>query len=103
MQRRIVFPPHNNTETSKQAAKNAKPRKGQMMILNQMIEAENGLTRDELAVQTGLPTATVCARVNELLKLGELMGRNTKEGKPIRRQTRAGQSAQVLFLTSAST
>ena len=96
-------PAHNGTDTSKEAAKNAKinQRRGQMVVLHAIQEAENGLTRDQLATITGLPTATICARANELIKLGEIGPQiDSKTGKKKRRPTRTGNTAEVLFYVS---
>ena len=96
-------PAHNGTETSKEAAKNAKinQRRGQLAVLHAIQVAENGLTRDELTTITGLPTATICARANELVKLGEIGPQiDSKTGKKKRRPTRTGNTAAVLFYVS---
>ncbi len=91
--------PHNRTETSIEAAIEVQPKIGryQQMILDTIESSPEGRTRDELAMITGLPTATVCGRCNELVKMGRLSSRSTENGK-IKRKTRSGKNAEVLFL-----
>ena len=96
-------PAHNGTETSKEAAKNAKitMKRGQMVVLRALLDAPDGLTRDQLAMLTKLPTATICARANELVKLGEIgPSIDSETGKKRRRPTRTGNTAEVLFYVS---
>ena len=93
-------PVHNGTETSKEAAETAKPkiRRGQMKVLRAVLEAPEGLTRDQLSMITEMPTQTVCARANELIKLGELGPKtDSKTGKKLTRHTRTGSNAEILF------
>ena len=100
--------PHNRTETSIEAAIAAKPNigKGQRIVLDAISNASNGLTRDELNLITGLPTATICARCNELVKQGKLgcqmvFDESKKPSfvmKKITRVTRSGKKAEVLFI-----
>jgi Fic family protein len=91
--------PHNRTETSREAAQEIKTKIGryQQMVLDHLRMAENGLTRDELALLSGLATATICGRCNELLNLGLIEPRY--EGfEKVKRKTRSGKNAEVLFL-----
>jgi hypothetical protein len=100
--------PHNRTETSIEAAIAIQPKikKGQQTILNAVELAPEGYTREEIATATGLPLATVCARVNELVKDKKLSCRMIfdPKAKPslilkkITRPTKSGRKAEVLFL-----
>ena len=91
--------PHNRTETSIEAAKEIASKVGryQQLVLDHLQMAENGLTRDELALVSGLATATICGRCNELLKMG-LIGPKYDGFDKIKRKTRSGKNAEVLFL-----
>ena len=94
------IPAHNRTATSREAAEAARPKISQTQ--NRVLGAvtPNGSTRDELAQLTGLPTATICARANELVKLGKLCSsRNALTGRKLTRPTRSGKNAEVLFLS----
>ena len=92
--------PHNNTETSIAAAVVAGPKikRGQETILDALATVSEGYTRDELSVVTGMPTATVCARANELLHLDKIGPRYNSDGTKVKRQTRTGKNAEVLYL-----
>ena len=106
MQRPLVFPPHNGTETSREAAEAAKPNihAGEARVLRALMVHPHGLTRDQLASVTGMPTATVCARCNALIKLGEIEGKiDPDTGKKMKRSTKAGRGAEVLFVSSITT
>ena len=50
----------------------------------------NGATREELATATGLPLASICGRVNELLRLGLV------RQPGLRRMTSSGRMAAVV-------
>ena len=91
--------PHNRTETSIQAAKYIKPKVGrlQQVVLDCLKDVDFGLTRDELSIVSGLSTATICGRCNELLKIG-LITPGFNGSKKIKRKTRLGRNAEVLFL-----
>jgi len=97
-------PAHNHTETSKAAAEAAIPKvkRGQKLVLQAIQESPNGLTRDQVSSLVGIPTATVCARANELLKIG-LIGPRLDEttGRKMTRPTRTGSNAEILFSMSA--
>ena len=90
---------HNGTETSVEAAIEVghKISRYQRVIIRTVAEALNGMTRDELAMITGLPTATICARCRELVLMNFLNPRY-EHGEKIKRKTRSGKNAEVLFL-----
>tara|TARA_R100000742_G_C4235408_1_gene56111 strand:- start:31 stop:351 length:321 start_codon:yes stop_codon:yes gene_type:complete len=90
---------HNGTETSVEAAIEVgrKISRYQRVIIRTVAESLNGMTRDELAMITGLPTATICARCRELV-LMNLLNPRYEHGEKIKRKTRSGKNAEVLFL-----
>tara|TARA_R100000742_G_C4264086_1_gene81967 strand:- start:635 stop:976 length:342 start_codon:yes stop_codon:yes gene_type:complete len=93
-------PAHNHTETSKDAAVAIAPKVSalQQRVLDTVKTSEDGLTRDQLANLCNLPTATICARANELVKLGKLKSKvDPKTGKKFTRPTRTGKNAEILF------
>lgn len=78
-----MFPtaPHNRTETSVAAARAVLPRVGTdkariMRMLEALRDSDPhvwqlfGASRARIAAASGIPLATVCARVNELIKEG---------------------------------
>ena len=64
--------PHNRTETSIEAAIEIQEHIGplQELVLNAINKSSNGMTRDELSVELEIPTATICGRCNEIVKMG---------------------------------
>ena len=104
--------PHNRTETSIEAAIEIQDHIGnlQQLVLNAVKESVNGLTRDELSDVLEIPTATVCGRCNELVKMGKIGSLSnlkvTKNGshimEKIKRPTKSGRKAEVLFFYSAT-
>ena len=84
-------PPHNRTPTSRAAAESAKQTAPhQRAVVLDYIRKRGGATREEVALGLGLPVASVCPRVWELLKTGYL-----KETR-LRRKTVSGKSAVVV-------
>tara|TARA_R100000458_G_scaffold24230_1_gene21810 strand:- start:5 stop:337 length:333 start_codon:yes stop_codon:yes gene_type:complete len=90
--------PHNRTETSIEAAIEIQEHIGplQELVLNAINKSSNGMTRDELSVELEIPTATICGRCNELVKMGKISPM-FKLNKKIKRATKSGRSAEVLF------
>ena len=90
---------HNGTDTSVEAAIEVghKISRYQQLIMDTIENSLNGMTRDELAMITGLPTATICARCRELVLMNFLNPRY-EYGEKIKRKTRSGKNAEVLFL-----
>ena len=99
--------PHNGTETSIQAAIEIQPKIGalQELVLNAVSREPQGMTRDEISNYLDIPTATVCGRCNELVKMGKLGSKSEskkrKDGsitmEKIKRVTKSGRNAEVLF------
>ena len=90
--------PHNRTETSIEAAIQIQEHIGplQELVLNAITKSSNGMTRDELSIELEIPTATICGRCNELVKMGKITP-IMKSNKKIKRATKSGRSAEVLF------
>jgi len=89
---RDTGPPHNGTDTSRQAARSITPRAGSRRAkVLELLQAEGsrGATIDELTITTGWPVQSVCPRVNELAKVGLI--RDSRQRRP----TRSGRSAIV--------
>ena len=96
--------PHNRTETSKAAARKVSRQKvdsDRQRILDYALEVgEYGVTRDELSKALGIAIQTVCARVNYLVKTGELVPkRHPETGRVLTRETSSGSDAEVLVHT----
>ena len=99
--------PHNRTETSIEAAIQIQEHIGplQELVLNAINKSSNGMTRDELSIELEIPTATICGRCNELVKMGKISSMSTlkvhKNGshimEKIKRATKSGRKAEVLF------
>ena len=70
---------------------------GRSIVLGCIKSSVSGLTRDEITVHGGLCTATVCARANELLKEGKIVVRLNPDGTKMKRPTRTGTPAEVLY------
>jgi predicted ArsR family transcriptional regulator len=81
--------------TSRAAAAAAEPRVESQAarVLRALREAANGLTREQVAEQTGISLQAVCARCGQLLEAGLI--RSTG----MTRQGRYGRSAEVLMAT----
>ena len=87
-----VIGPHNYTETSRGAAVAIGPKLGHLQDLVLALfqaRGRRGATNDEIARMSGLGIPTVCARRNELMKLGLI------EDSGERRKTASGRNAQV--------
>jgi len=86
------LPPHNGTETSRDAAIHVYPRAGTLRrrVLDAVLAAPAGLTRDEVEVAADMLGSTVRPRVVELIAGGFLVETLTK------RKTRSGEDAFVL-------
>lgn len=90
--------PHNGTPTSRQAAKDAKPDASKMRqkVLDTIASRGAwGATDEEIQLLTGMNPSTVRPRRGELVKKGKVWKALDHEGKPMRRPTRSGSSAQV--------
>lgn len=90
LDKQLIGAPHNNTDTSieaaRQAADKAPTQKDRIVAF---IEAAGPLTEDELEVSLRLLRSAVCARVNELVKQGIL------RDSGMRRLTRFGAKAVI--------
>jgi hypothetical protein len=86
------LPPHNGTPTSEAAAnrKRSDQADSRRKVLQCVLDAPDGTTRDAIAVSLGWQTSQVNPRVWELRKAGAIV--QTTERRP----TRAGCSAAVL-------
>ena len=85
-------PPANRTRTSQAAARAAEPASAGKREVIRLFVCQAGLhgaTNDEIVAATGILLQTVCARVNELQKLGSLVDSG------LTRPTRAGRAATV--------
>lgn len=83
---------HNATDTSMSAARKAGGRAAtRRAVVLEFVRAQGqtGATIDEIVLATGILTATVCARVNELHRAGSV----ADSGR--RRPTRTGAAATV--------
>ena len=92
----LDFSPHNGTATSIAAATSqahCKKQRDRDRIVA-FVKAQGGATRDELVNLLGMGVGTVCPRVFELLKSGELIEPGEK------RATRTGSKAFVLKVKS---
>lgn len=85
--------PHNGTPTSRAAAESQTPCKKQRDRdrIVAYVKANDGATRDELVDKLNMGVGTVCPRVFELVKSGELFEPGEK------RETRTGSKAFVLY------
>lgn len=84
---------HRTSPLSREALKTAAPRQGtrQAQILEVVRQrGRRGATRDELAVETGVPLQSLCGLVRQLLDRGSLL--ETAETRP----TRTGKPAAIL-------
>ena len=68
-----------------------------LAIVDILRRIPDGLTRHQIAAVLGMPLTTVCGRVNELKRLGEV--RETGERRP----TEAGKSATVVVYVEQAT
>lgn len=93
---RVAEAPHNESETSKKAAKSIAPIVNELRytILNVLdLHLEKGLTADEIEVLTAISGNTVRPRLVEMSTLGWV--RKTD----LERRTRAGRDAAVWAIT----
>ncbi|QPB07943.1 hypothetical protein [Synechococcus phage S-H38] len=70
---------------------------GRAVVLGCIKSASDGYTRDQVSDESGLCTATVCARANELLKENKIEVRLNPDGTKIKRPTKTGTPAEVLY------
>lgn len=89
----LESPPHNGTETSRAAAESIKESAPNLRErIHAAIAAVGwpGMTRDEIAQQTGISPNTVRPRVIELINAGRLYVTTHQ------RRTASGRKAQVI-------
>lgn len=90
-----IKPALGKAETSREAAasiEGSPAAKQRQQVLGELRRrGEGGATRQELAKALGLSEASVCGRVDELIRLGEAFSCG------IRRPTESGRSAAVVF------
>lgn len=87
--------PHNGTPTSRAAAESCEPQAGtdRRRVLDYVAgRGSEGATRDEIAAALQLKIQTVCGRVNDLVRQGNL--RASEQTRP----TESGRAAAVLRL-----
>jgi len=91
--------PHNNTETSMDAASSIETVLGKMQtdVLNFVRSSQEGATCDEIEAALGYKHQTASARLNDLTKLGLVCFKYDAAGKAFRRLTRSGRGARVYF------
>lgn len=91
------LPPHNQSATSIAAAESVVPKAnaGLWVVLRYVAAHVDGATRDAIEVGTGMRIPVVCARVDDLLKLGMLEEPGTIG------LTRSGRKAKLLVVTPA--
>lgn len=99
-------PPHvRHSSTSEAAAEEIRQKINalQLQVLRLVAHRPDGLTRDEIEEITGLKHQTASARARELVLLGLLETRiDPATGISIRRPTRSGRNAEVLFAVPSS-
>jgi hypothetical protein len=91
------FAPHNGTATSRNAATSMQGQIGEqegIVLLAIKNAGRVGVTRDEIAVTTGLGIPSVCARCNALLSRGVI------KDSGITRRTSSGRQAVVLIVSN---
>ncbi len=91
--------PHNGTETSISAARAAGPSTSQQeqRVLHVLALARDGLTRHEIARDANLGLASVCARVNALIREKVLFEDGSKRKSPF------GRDAKVVNVVKSVT
>lgn len=83
-------PPHNNKDTSKEAAAKIKKHVSKLAAeVFQVIKTKNGLTCDEVEVELEMSHQTASARIRELVLAGRI------EDSGDRRPTRSNRRATV--------
>ena len=83
-------PPHTDGDTSLEAAIKVVPKVGkQQARVHEAFKRNGPSTDDQLAAATGLPLSSICARRNELRKMGLVVATIR------RRKTRQGGTAKV--------
>lgn len=91
---------HRTSPLSRKARNDARPREGSraaIVLTAVSVRGEHGLTRDELAEQTGIPLQSLCGIVRRLLDDRLLV--ETDATRP----TRTGSAAAVLMAVELST
>lgn len=95
-------PPHVRHSTTSEAAAEAIAHRVNALhrkVLQAYREHPEGLTRDEAEVITGLSHQTCSARCRELVLKGLLVTKvDPMTGRSLRRPTRSGREAEVLFI-----
>lgn len=91
-----IFAPHNGTETSRRAAREALPHVHSQAwaVLRALVEAPNGLTRSELIRATGIVENAVNPRVWTLRKKGLVEERGERDGRAVLYATESAKQAQ---------
>jgi hypothetical protein len=92
--------PHNNTETSQEAAESIQDLLGGLRkTVHQVLkDCPLGLTCDEIEQRLDLRHQTASARLNELQRLGlAIVHIDPKTNKPLTRPTRSGRNARIYF------
>ncbi len=100
-------PPYQSASgTSALAAEYIKPsvNRLQALTLGLLSNANNGLTRYEIADMSQMTLQTVCARVNELINKGAAhTKRDPITNQKVTRLSPSGRQVEVIFVTQAPT
>jgi len=70
-------------------------------IRNHIAASPEGKTCDEVEVELSLRHQTASARCSELKRFGQVSFKLDEDGKKLRRPTRSGRKADVLFVVDA--
>ena len=88
-------------ESSKEAATSVQDSVENLrsLIRRFVASSPDGRTCDEIEIHLDLSHQTASARCAELKRMGHLSARKGEDGKKIRRKTRSGRNADVLYPT----